>query len=160
VRGAVRGVDPTIPLFNIWTMGEVKYLSFWMYGMWSTMFGAFGAIALGLAAVGVYAVIFYSVTQRTREIGVRVALGARRRDIVGLVLSQGVALAGGGVLLGLAGALALTRVVESLLIGISPTDPVSFVAVVVGLLIVAALAAWFPARRASGVDPLTALRHE
>ena len=160
VRQAIHAVDGTVPVFNVWTMDEVRYLSFWMYAMWGTMFAIFGGIALLLAAVGVYAVIFYGTVQRTHELGVRMALGAARRDIVRLVLRQGLLLAGIGAGLGLLVALVLTRVVQSLLIGVSATDPVSFGAVVTLLLGVAALASYIPARRATGVDPLIALRAE
>ena len=160
LRAAIHAADPVAPVFNTWTMEQVRYLSFWMYALWGTLFAVFGGIALVLATIGVYGVIHYGVSQRTREIGVRVALGAQRSDVLRLVLGQGVILAGVGVALGLVGAFALTRVVESFLIGVSPTDPASFVGVSVLLIGVAALATYLPARRATGVDPLIALRQE
>ena len=160
VRNALRAADPTVPVFNVWTMDEVRYLSFWMYAVWGTLFGVFGGIALVLATVGVYAVVFSGVAQRTKEIGIRAALGATRADIIRMVLGQGMLLACIGIGLGLLGALALTRVVESLLIGVSPTDPLSFVLVAVVLSLVAALASYLPARRATNLDPLVALRLE
>jgi putative ABC transport system permease protein len=160
LRGAVRLADPSVPVFNVWTMRQVHWLSFWMYGMWGTIFAIFGAVALFLAAIGVYGVIYYSVSRRTREVGMRMALGADRRTVVILVVGEGMALAGLGILLGLVGALALTRLVSSLLIGISATDPVSFGAVALALALVALLASLIPARRAAGVDPMVALRHE
>ncbi len=159
-RTALHAADPSLPLFNVWTMDEVRYLSYWMYVLWGLLFGSFGISALVLAALGVYAVIYYSVAQRTREIGARVALGAQRADILRLVLGQGLALASTGVAIGLAGALALTRVVGSLLIGVSATDPLSFLGVALFLTATALLASYLPALRATRVDPLEALRQE
>jgi putative ABC transport system permease protein len=160
VRGAIRAADPAVPVFNVQPMQKVRELSFWQYGLFGSMFGAFGAIALFLAAIGVYGVISYGVTQRTRELGVRVALGAQRRDVVGLVVRQGMSLAGIGIGVGLLGAVGVTRVVKSLLIGVSPTDPLSFGGVAAFLAGVALLASVIPARRATEVDPIVALRAE
>jgi putative ABC transport system permease protein len=160
VRDAIHSADGTVPVFNVWTMNRVRYLSFWMYAMWEALFAAFGAIALVIAAFGVYAVIYYGMAQRTHEIGVRVALGAGRGNIVSLVLRQGLALALAGVVVGLLGALALTRVVGSLLINVSATDPLSFAGVALLLTAIVAVASYLPARRATAVDPLVALRQE
>jgi putative ABC transport system permease protein len=122
------------------------------------MFGVFGLVALVLAAVGVYGVVFYTVAQRTREIGLRVALGARRAQVVGPMLRQVGLLSALGLGLGLLGAIAVTPVVQSLLIGVSPNDPVGYAAVALMLAAVALGATWLPAWQASAVDPIVALR--
>jgi putative ABC transport system permease protein len=113
-----------------------------------------------MAVVGLYAVMAVSVAQRTHELGIRIALGAQRRDVMALVLGQGVKLVGIGIALGLTGAWALTRVLTTLLYQVKPTDPLTFLAVPVLLIVVALLACWLPARYAAKVDPLTALRYE
>ena len=125
-----------------------------------TLLVVFASLAVLLALVGIYGVVAYMVTQRTREIGIRVALGAQRPDVIRLVLGAGLKMVCAGVLLGLAGSLALTRLMESFLYGVKPTDALTFAAVSLLLVGVAALAAWLPARRAAGVDPLIALRYE
>jgi ABC-type antimicrobial peptide transport system permease subunit len=141
-------------------METVKNLSFWQYRLFYQMFGAFGAIALLLASIGVYGVISYGVSQRTQEIGVRVAMGAQGRDVFSLVLREAAWLAGIGIVLGIVGALGVTRVIASMLIGVSPTDPISFASEAAFLAGVALRASYVPARRATRVDPLVALRNE
>jgi putative ABC transport system permease protein len=141
-------------------MEELRRRGFWQYGLFGWMFGAWGGIALLLAAVGVYGVLSYSVSQRTQEIGVRVALGADRRSVLSLVVSQGLKLAGLGVLLGAAGAFLVTPIIKSVLYNVSPSDPLSFIVVSLFLSLIAFIASYVPARRATAVDPLTALRAE
>ena len=120
----------------------------------------FAAVAFGLASVGIYGVMSYSVTQRTNEIGIRIALGASRVNVLGLVLRRGLMLAACGVVVGLAGSFALTRLLTTQLFGVSATDPVTFIMVSLTLMAVALLATYLPARRAMKVDPLVALRYE
>jgi predicted permease len=160
IRDAIRASDPKIPVFDTMNMNDVRRLSFWQYGLFGWMFGIFGAIALVLAAIGVYGVISFSVSQRTQEIGVRVALGAQRRDVLRMIVRSGLTLAALGIGVGALAAFGVTRLVASLLINVSPTDPLSFGWVAAFLVLVVALASYFPARRATGVDPIIALRAE
>jgi putative ABC transport system permease protein len=160
LRRAVAEVDPSLPLYNLGTM-QGRVLDSMAQARFSTMLlTVFGAIALILAAVGVYGVISYGVTQRTQEIGIRMALGARHTDVVGMVVRHGAALAGIGLAVGLAGALALSQLIGSLLFEVSPTDPPTFATGTVVLTAVAVLAAALPARRAAMTDPMVALRNE
>jgi predicted permease len=122
--------------------------------------GLFAAAALGLAAIGIYGVVAYSVTRRTREVGIRMSLGAQRGDVLALILGEGARMAGLGVIIGIAVSLAITRLMSSLLFGVSATDPLTFVAVGALLSFAALLASYIPARRAMRVDPMVALRYE
>jgi predicted permease len=160
VRQEIRKSDPALPLFNIMTGEEARFNSFWQYGLFGWMFGIFGAVALLLASIGIYGVLSYAVSQRTQEIGVRMALGASRQNVFSLVVSHGARLAGAGIVCGVVGAVGITRVVTSLLYNVSATDPLSFIGTAAFLAIVALLASYIPARRATGVDPMIALRAE
>ena len=160
VREQIRLSDSALPVFQVSTMEEVRQRSFWQYRMFGIMFFLFGAVALVLASIGVYGVLSYSVSQRTQEIGVRVALGAARRDVLRLIVGQGVRLAAVGIVLGMIGAALVTPAVRTILYNVTPTDPLSFTAVAVFLTCIAIAASYIPARRAMAVDPLTAMRNE
>jgi putative ABC transport system permease protein len=160
VLSALKHADPLVPAYRILSMDASIARSYWQQALYGKMFGAFAAIALVLAAVGVYGVISYAVSQRTQEIGVRVALGAQRLDVLRLIVGHGALLGGIGVAIGLVGALAVTRFLRTLLFGVSPFDAVSFVGVAAVLTTIALLASYIPARRAARVDPVEALRHE
>jgi hypothetical protein len=160
VRSEIRRLDSGIPLFAVQSMLEVKRLGSWQYAIFGWMFSAFGAVALLLAVTGVYGLLAYSVSQRTQEIGVRVALGASRGNVIGLIVWQGLRLAGAGILLGLIGAFGVTHIVASFLYNITPTDPLTFASASLFLIAVALLASYVPTRRATAVDPLIALRSE
>ncbi|HJT26572.1 MAG TPA: ABC transporter permease [Pyrinomonadaceae bacterium] len=160
VREQVRALDRDLPVFGERTMSQVAAESMSRRRFAMQLVGLFGILALLLAAVGIYGVIAYSVTQRTREIGIRVALGASSSAILRWVLKQGMILTIAGVVIGLVGALALTRLLRSLLFGVGPTDIVTYGALAILLTIVALIACYVPARRATKVDPLVALRYE
>lgn len=160
VRREFRAADPGLPLFEVQHMETLRQLGFWQFKLFGWMFSIFGAVALVLAAVGVYGVLAYSVTQRTQEMGVRTALGARPADVLRLVVGEGVKLAGIGIAIGLVGAFGVTRFIASILFDTSPSDPLSYTAVALFLVGVAAFASWLPARRATRVDPIVALRYE
>jgi putative ABC transport system permease protein len=160
IRQEVAAIDRDQPVFDVHTMREVRAISLALYSFSSVMLSIFAGLALLLAAIGIYGVMSYAVTQRTQEIGIRMALGARVRDVIKLVLRNGMSLAVIGVIVGLAGAYGLTRLLASLLVGVAPTDVLTFSIVTFGLLLVALLACYIPARRATRVDPLVALRYE
>jgi putative ABC transport system permease protein len=160
LRKTVTAIDANMPVFEVRTMEERLFESVAQPRFRTVLLGIFAALALVMAVVGLYAVMAVSVAQRTHELGIRLALGAQRRDVIGLVLGQGVKLVGLGIVIGLAGAWALTRVLTTLLYEVKPSDPLTFLAVPVLLVVVALLACWLPARQAASVDPLTALRYE
>lgn len=160
VRAAIRASDPALPVFAASSMEEIRRKGFWQYELFGQMFGTFGALAMVLAIVGVYGVLSYSVSQRTQEFGVRMALGAEPREVRRMMIRQGLTLAAWGIACGVVGAAGITRVIGSLLYNVTPTDPVSFGAVAAVMLAVAAAAAYLPARRATQVDPMVALRAE
>jgi putative ABC transport system permease protein len=159
MRQVVRSLDSQMPV-NFKTLNQVFSSSLDQRRFSLVIFGVFGCVALLLAAMGIYGITNYAVTQRTQEIGIRMALGARMSDVLKLVLGNGMSLALIGAVLGVAGAFATTRVLSSLLFGVAPTDLVTFTAVVVVLVVVAFVACYIPARRATKVDPLVALRYE
>jgi len=160
VRAAVRSLDRNVPVTDIQTMQQIAAASVTSSRTQAWTIGAFAIVGLILAALGVYGVVSYSVAQRTREMGVRTALGAQPGDLLRMTLRSGMVLVGSGLALGLLGSLALTRVIRSLVYAIAPTDPLTYVTVSVLLLAVALLAAYIPARRAARVDPMAALRWE
>jgi predicted permease len=160
VRREVNSLDPTLPLYNVRTLEEQKDGMLFTERLAATLLTLFGALALVVATIGIYGVLSYGVTERTREIGIRLAHGARPRDLVRLVVGEGMAPTLIGVAIGLGGAFALTRVMQRLLFGVSPTDPLTFGLTPFLLVVVALAACWIPARRATRLDPLIALRHE
>lgn len=160
LRREVRALDQTLALYGVKTIQQFLQRSLWGADAAAALVGSLGMFALLLAAVGLYGVMSYSVARRTREIGIRMALGAERSDLLRMIIGQGLRLAMTGVGLGLMGAFALTRAIESLLHGVSASDPTTYLVVVLLLTGVASLACFIPARRAMKVDPITALRYE
>jgi predicted permease len=160
VRRELGAIDSNQPIARVRTMDEWLARAVAGPRYQTTLLGLFAALALCLAAVGIYGVMAYSVNQRTREIGVRMALGARQRNVLGLVLRQGMGVVLIGVVIGLAGAFALTRVIGSLLFNVGTRDPSTFSGVAIVLAAVAFIACYIPARRATKVDPMVALRYE
>jgi predicted permease len=160
LRAAVQRVDANLPMLDIRTQQEQIDATTQQERMFASLTAGFGVLALTLACVGIYGIMAYTVSQRTNEIGIRLALGAERGQVRGLVLREAAWLAIFGVVAGLAVALALGRLVKSMLYGLQPTDPPSLAAAASLLLAVALLASWMPALRASRVDPMVALRHE
>jgi predicted permease len=158
VREKVLSIDPEQPISDVRTMDELVETGVGQRRLVVIVLGSFAGVALLLALTGIYGVISYSVTQRVQELGIRRALGAQATDIVKLIMGQGLVLAAVGIVMGIAGALALTRVMKSLLFQISATDPVTFGEMAVLFLAVAAAASYIPARRAARLDPMAALR--
>jgi putative ABC transport system permease protein len=160
VRGIARQLDDQAMVENVAPMENLVSNSIARPRLYAALMGVFAGLAMALAAIGIYGVMAYAITQRTREIGIRMALGARRSEILGLVLGQSSALVGAGIALGLGGAAAVTRYLEGLLFGLTPLDGPTFIGVALVFAAVATLAAFVPARRAAKVDPLVALRCE
>jgi len=160
VRAQIQSLEPNLAITNVQTIGEIIDQGLWAPEMGAALLTVFGGLAMVLAAVGVYGVLAYSVTQQTREIGIRMAMGAERRDVLGLVVGQGLRLTGAGLAVGILISLLLTRQLSSLLFGVSAYDPLTYAGVTVILVSVALLACYIPARRATRVDPLVALRYE
>jgi putative ABC transport system permease protein len=157
-RQAIGRVDPSLPVFDTRSMRDVVSESVSQPRFYTVLLGSFAAIALFIAALGIYGIVSYSVTQRTRELGIRIALGAPRERVVRLVTGQGMGLTAIGVVIGLAAAGVLTRVIASLLFGVERVDALTFAAVAVVLLVLAWIASYIPARRAAAVDPIIAMR--
>ena len=160
VEKTIWNVDPDQPVTAVRTMDQWVSKEAASRRFVLQLIGVFALIAIALAAIGLYGVVSYWTRQRTHEIGIRMALGAEKRDALWMVIGQGLKLALIGVAIGIAGALALTRFLASLLYGVAPTDPITFFAVSLLLIAVALLACYIPARRAARVDPMVALRHE
>jgi putative ABC transport system permease protein len=159
-REQVKQVDPDQPIYNIRTMDEIRAESVASERLNLTLFSIFAGIALSLAIVGIYGVMSYTVTQRTHEIGIRMAIGAQQRDVFKMIMGQGMMLALIGIAVGLVGAFALTRLMATMLFGVTATDPTTFAAIAILLTIVALLACYLPGRRATKVDPVVSLRYE
>ena len=160
VRAQVQSLDPNLAITNVQTITEIMDQGLWAPRVGAALLTIFGGLALILAAIGVYGVLSYSVTQQTHEIGIRMAMGAERSDVLRLVVGQGLRLAGAGLVLGILIALVVMRQLASLLFGVSAYDPLTFGEVALLLLVVALLACYLPARRATRVDPLVSLRYE
>ncbi len=160
IRGAVASIDKNQPIFAISTMNQLVSDSVGTRRITLVLLGLFSALALVLAAIGIYGVISYSVAQRTHEIGIRMALGAQHKDVLRMILRQGVKIAVAGVAIGVVVSLGLTQLMSSLLFSVSAADPLTFAAVAILLVLVAMLACYIPARRALRVDPMVALRYE
>jgi putative ABC transport system permease protein len=160
VKQQIWKIDPQLPVSKVKSMDDVAAASFAERRFNMLLLTLFAALALVLAAVGIYGVISYAVTQRTQEIGIRMALGAGRNDVLKLIIRNGLALTLLGIVIGVGGAIGLTRLMSTLLFGVTPTDKPTFIAVSAVLIVVALLACYIPARRATKVDPLIALRYE
>jgi putative ABC transport system permease protein len=160
VRKTIQAISTEAPIAGLSTMNQILSGSVAQPRFRATLLGLFALAALVLAATGLYGVIAYLVSQRGRELGIRIAVGAQSTDILRLIVGEGLKLISAGVLVGLLGALALTRLLSGLLFGVAPTDPLTFVTIAVVMTAVALLACYVPARRATRVDPMRALRHE
>jgi predicted permease len=160
VTGQLRALDPDLPIYKMRTMGERVEASLSERRFSTLLLTLFAGLALGLAAIGIYGVMAYLVSQGTRELGIRLALGAAPRDLLLLVVRQGMTVAAAGMVLGLAGAFALTRFMRALLFGVQASDPLTFLAISATLTLVALVACYVPARRAARIDPIVSLRTE
>ena len=159
VTQEARAIDPNVPIYDVKSMEQWLSASLARRRFAMLALGLFAVAAMLLASVGIYGVMSYAVAERTREIGIRVAMGAQTRNVIELVIGQGMMLAGIGVGIGLAGAAGLTRLMKNLLFIVSPSDPLTFIVIALLLAGVALLACYLPARRAAKVDPMIALRH-
>jgi putative ABC transport system permease protein len=160
IRAEIRRVAPDLPIENTVTMDEAVAASVAQPRFRTLLVGLFAMTATLIATCGIYGLMAYAVTQRRREIGVRMALGADRRDVLRLVLARALRIVVAGLIVGLAGAVGVTRVLQTFLFGVTPTDPIAFTVVTLLLMAVGLIAAWLPARRATRIDPCAALRAE
>jgi putative ABC transport system permease protein len=160
LREAVWSLDRSLPIYSIWTVRDLIVRSVAPRRLFMLLIAGFAAVALLLAAIGIYGVMTFTVSQRTRELGIRVALGAVRQDVFRLVVGRAMALTGLGLAIGLAGAVAATRLLTQSLYGVRPTDPTTYLAIAALMCVVTFVASYLPARRASRVDPIVALRTE
>jgi putative ABC transport system permease protein len=160
IRGEIAALNRDQAIFNVRTMEEIVGLSVAPRRFSMLLLVIFAVVALALASIGIYGMLSYAVAQRTREIGLRMTLGAQRSNVLKLVIAEGMKLAIAGIGLGLVASLLLTRTIKNLLFGVSANDPLTFVAIALLLMFVALLACWIPARRATKVDPMIALRYE
>jgi putative ABC transport system permease protein len=159
-RGVIRSLDPLQPIGEVNTMENLLSVSVARARFSASLLGVFSIVALVMAAVGIYGVMSYTVLQRTHEIGVRMALGAQRRDVLALFVKRGIILGVVGVVVGLAGSFAATRLMRTLLFEVTTTDKATFALVSLGLFLITVAACYLPARRATKIDPLKALRYE
>jgi len=160
IRDAVRRVDPDIPLINVTTQLEEVERRFLQEKLFAQAYTLFGGLALLLASIGLFGLMSYSVARRTNEIGIRMALGAQRRDVLRLVMRESMILVAAGVAIGLGGAIAASRLISTLLFGLAPTDPMTMSSAIGVMVCVSVLAGYLPARRAARIDPLVALHYE
>ncbi|HTF69808.1 MAG TPA: FtsX-like permease family protein [Edaphobacter sp.] len=160
LRTAIQNIDPDLPLRDIRTQQQQVDATIQQERTLAALTAGFGVLALALACVGIYGIMTYTVTRRTNEIGIRLALGAQRVRVLFMVLRESAWLTVLGITVGLAAALALGRLIKSMLWGLSPTDPVSLIGAMLLLLVVALTASWIPAARASRIEPMDALRHD
>jgi putative ABC transport system permease protein len=160
VEGAIHAINPALPVYGERSLEQSISVAYFGQRMGGSLLGVFGGLALALAAVGLYGVLAYSVTQRSREVGIRMALGAARGDVLRLILGQGLLLAGIGLAIGLVVSIAVTRLMSALLFGVSPRDPATLLVVSILLVAVSLAASFLPAYRATKIDPILAIRHE
>jgi ABC-type antimicrobial peptide transport system permease subunit len=160
VRRAVHDVAPQLPVYDMQTMTQRGATATAEERFRATLLSTFAIVALSLAAIGIFGVLSFAVTARTREMGIRIALGAERANVQWLVIAEGLGLVAVGIVLGLASAFAATRVLRTFLFDLTPSDPITYLAIVALLIATAVLASWIPGRRAARVDPVIALRAE
>jgi putative ABC transport system permease protein len=160
VRGQVQAMDRNLPITNVWPIGEVISQSLWAAGFGASLLTVFAMIAMALCAVGIYGVVGYSVGQRIREFGIRLALGAQPRDVLLMVLKQSAFIMAAGLAAGLVAAFLLARLIVTFLYGVNTNSPLAFLAMALVLALVGVFAAYIPARRAAKVDPMVALHYE